>query len=235
MTVAEIMQELQSLGSESYKRTIMKHGVKEPCYGVKIGDLKKIQKRIKQDYRLALDLYDTGHSDAMYLAGLIADDKKMTKKDLAKWVKQAYCPLFSEYTVPWVCAEGSHGAELAREWIDSKLENVASSGWATWSSLVAITDDAQLDLAELGKLLDRVAKTIHQQPNRVRYTMNGFVIAVGGYVKDLTAKALEVAKKIGDVEVHMGDTACDVPNAAQYLQKMQKSGGIGKKRKTAKC
>jgi hypothetical protein len=27
---------------------------------VKIGDLKKIQKRIKKDYRLALDLYDTG-------------------------------------------------------------------------------------------------------------------------------------------------------------------------------
>ena len=37
-------------------------------------DLKKYQKRIKKDYQLSLDLYDSGVSDAMYLAGLIADE-----------------------------------------------------------------------------------------------------------------------------------------------------------------
>ena len=46
--------------------------------------MKKIQKRVKMDYQLALDLYDTGIADAMYLAGLIADDAKMTRKDLQK-------------------------------------------------------------------------------------------------------------------------------------------------------
>ena len=51
-----------------------------PAENQKIEDLKKIQKRIKKDYRLALDLYDTGIHDAMYLAGLIADDAKMTKQ-----------------------------------------------------------------------------------------------------------------------------------------------------------
>ena len=65
------------------------HGVQEPFFGVKIGDMKKIQKRIKKDYQLALDLYDTGNYDAMYLAGLIADDARMTKKDLNQWVKMA--------------------------------------------------------------------------------------------------------------------------------------------------
>ena len=34
------------------------------------------QKRIKMDYQLALDLYETGNYDAMYLAGLIADDAR---------------------------------------------------------------------------------------------------------------------------------------------------------------
>jgi hypothetical protein len=48
---------------------------------VKVEELKKIQKQIKKDYQLALDLYDTGVYDAMYLAGLIADDLKMSKKD----------------------------------------------------------------------------------------------------------------------------------------------------------
>ena len=50
---------------------------------------------------------------------------------------------------------------------------------------------ADLDLGELKKLLQRLQKTIHQQPNNVRYVMNGFVIAVGSYVKRLTDVALE--------------------------------------------
>ncbi len=74
MTAKAILEELRPLGSENYKRILLNHGVKEPCFGVKIEELKKIQKRIKKDYKLALDLYDTGVYDAMYLAGLIADD-----------------------------------------------------------------------------------------------------------------------------------------------------------------
>src|SRR5947209_8044846 len=211
MTALEILEQLKPLGKDSYKKVLLNHGVKEPCFGVKIEDLKKFQKQIKKDYRLALDLYDSGIYDAMYLAGLIADDRKMTRRDLQRWVERANCAMLSEYTVPWVAAESMHGRESALEWIDSKKESVAASGWATLSGLVAITDDAQLDLAELKQLLQRVQKTIHQQPNRVRHVMNGFVIAVGSYVTALTDVALQTGAKIGPVTVDMGGTACKVP------------------------
>ena len=82
MTVLEIMAELKSQGSESIKKIWLKHGIIEPFFGVKIGHLKTIQKKIKTDYLLALELYGTGNADAMYLAGLITDDEKMTKADL---------------------------------------------------------------------------------------------------------------------------------------------------------
>jgi 3-methyladenine DNA glycosylase AlkD len=235
MTADEIVKQLKPLGADSYKNVLRKHGVPEPLFGVKIEDLKKIQKRIKKDYQLALDLYDTGIYDAMYLAGLIADDPKMTKKDLRHWVEKANCPMLSEYTVAWVAAESTHGRELALEWIESKKEGVAASGWATLSGLVAITDDTELDLVELKRLLQRVQQTIHRQPNRVRHGMNGFVIAVGSYVPALTDAALQTAAQIGPVTVDMGGTACKVPSASEYIQKVQKRGAIGKKRKTVKC
>jgi len=235
MTAQQIVTELQSLGNESYKRTMLKHGVKEPFFGVKVEDLKKIQKRIKKDYRLALELYDTGISDAMYLAGLIADDAKMTRENLDHWVEKANSPLHSEYTVPWVAAGSPCGPELALAWIESKKENVAASGWATLSSWVAITDDAALNNADLKRLLQRVQKTIHQEPNRVRLLMNGFVIAVGAHVRALTDLALQTAEKIGRVSVNMGDTACKVPDAVESIKKHQERGTIGQKRKTAKC
>src|SRR5947209_7953223 len=108
----------------------MKHGAREPFFGVKIEDLKKIQKRIKKDYQLALDLYATGISDAMYLAGLIA---------------------------------------------------------------------------------------------------------VGSYVRPLTALAIQTGEAVGKVSVDMGDTACKVPYAPDYIKKVQQRGSLGKKRKTAWC
>jgi 3-methyladenine DNA glycosylase AlkD len=235
MTAKEILQQLQPLGLDSYKKVLLNHGIKEPVFGVKIEELKKFQKRIKKNYQLALDLYDTGVYDAMYLAGLIADDLKMTKKDLRHWAEKASSNGLSEYTVPWVAAESLHGHELALEWIESKKESIATSGWATLSGLLAIKDDAELDLAELKQLLQRVQKTIHQQPNRVRYVMNSFVIAAGSFVPTLTALAIQTAAKIGAVMVDMGGTACKVPSAAEYIQKVQKRGAIGKKRKTVKC
>jgi 3-methyladenine DNA glycosylase AlkD len=235
MTAQEIVEQLRPLGSDGYKRVLSNHGVVEPFFGVKIEYLKKFQKQIKKDYRLALDLYDTGIYDAMYLAGLVADDARMTKEDLRGWLEKSPCGAISEYTVAWVAAESPHGHELALEWIDSADENTATAGWATLNSWVAITDDSELDMEELKQLLGRVQSTIHQQPNRVRYVMNSFVIAVGSYVSALTDLALQTAAKIGTVTVDMGNTACKVPGATEYIQKVQKRGAIGKKRKTAKC
>jgi 3-methyladenine DNA glycosylase AlkD len=235
MTAAEIIAELKPLGKESYKKILLNHGIEEPVLGVSVEQLKKIQKRIKKDYQLALDLYDTGIYDAMYLAGLIADDARMTKRDLQRWVDQANSNGLCCSTVAWVAAESPHGREMALQWIDSKKPHVAAAGWATLTSLVGITDDADLDLAELKQLLKRVERTIHASPNDVRYTMNGFVIAVGGYVKPLTDLALKTAEKIGAVSVDMGNTACKVPFAPDYIKKIQQRGAIGKKRKTAKC
>ena len=235
MSAKEILAELKPLGSESYKKVMLNHGVKEPFFGVKISELQKIRSRIKKDYQLALDLYDTGNYDAMYLAGLIADDARMTKKNLQRWIANAtHVPLASS-TVPWVAAASPHGWELALEWIDSKKPLTASAGWATLGSLVSIKDDSELDLPKLKQLLERVRKSIHQAPNDVRYQMNFFVIALGSYVKSLTQTAIQTAEKIGSVSVNMGNTSCEVPFAPDYIRKVQQRGTIGKKRKSAKC
>lgn len=235
MTTTEIVEQLKVLGSDGYKHVLRKYGIPEPFYGVKIEEMKKIQSKVKKDYQLALDLYATGIYDAMYLAGLIADDGKMTKGDLRGWLSNAKCDMLREYTVPWVASESNHGRELAMEWIDSVDENEMAAGWSTLSSLVSIKDDSELDMDELRSLLLRVRDTIHQQPNRVRRAMNGLIIAVGSYVKDLTVTCLDIGNQIGRVKVDMGGTACKVPFAPEQIEKVRQRGSIGKKRKTAKC
>ena len=99
MTANDVLKELKSLGTEAYADMMRRHLAVDPIYGVKVEDMKKIQKRIKKDYQLALDLFDSGVYDAQYFAGLIADDEAMTKKDLEKWVKSARSIAINEYTV----------------------------------------------------------------------------------------------------------------------------------------
>ncbi|MFN8441302.1 MAG: DNA alkylation repair protein [Caldilineaceae bacterium] len=235
MTAQQILDEIKPLGSDSYKRVIFNHGVKEPCYGVKISDLQKIVKRIKKDYQLALDLYDTGIYDAMYLAGLIADDEKMTRQNLEHWVENAYCQGLAGSTVAWVASGSLHGWEVGQEWINSDRQLTAVAGWATLGSLVSIRDDAKLDLDALNRLLQRVKTEIQQSPDLVRYQMNSFVIALGSYVIPLTDTAIQTAQEIGPVMANLGNNDCQVPFAPDYILKVQNRGTIGKKRKTAKC
>lgn len=229
------MQKLEALGTEQTKKTFLRHGAKEPLFGVKVGDLKKLVKEVKRDQSLAFALYETGNSDAMYLAGLTVDPKTMTKERLNNWVKKAYWYMLSEYTVASMAAESEYAIELAREWIDAEEEMIAACGWNTYSNYVSITDDEKLDLAEIKHLLSRVKETIHQERNRVRYTMNQFVISIGAYVPALHDEALKVAKAIGKVQVDVGKTACKVPLATEYIQKIEDRGKIGQKRKTCIC
>ncbi|RYG24390.1 DNA alkylation repair protein [bacterium] len=235
MTAQQIVAEIEPLGTEGYRRIMRNHGVTGPLFGVKIEELKKYEKRIKKDYQLALDLYDTGVYDAMYLAGLIADESRMTKDDLRGWLDKATSDTIAEYAVAWVAADGPHAWDLALEWIDSPDEKTAMTGWATLSSLLGVKDDTDLDIPALRSLLERVRTTIHDQPNRIRSKMNGFVIALGCYVRELSDEALQAGEEIGKVKVDMGNTACKVPFAPDYIRKVATMGRIGKKRKTARC
>jgi 3-methyladenine DNA glycosylase AlkD len=235
MNLSQVMSELKKKGSAQTRKTLARHGAPETMFGVKVGDLKPIAKKIKGDQALALQLYDTGNSDAMYLAGLVVDPQSMKKTQLEKWLRQATWYMLSEYTVPAVTAESPYARALAQKWMKSKDEKTAAAGWVTYTNWISITEDDGLDLSEIKTMLKQVEQQIAVAPNRVRYAMNGFVIAVGGYVKKLLSQAQATAKKIGVVKVDMGDTNCKVPNATDYIEKIVKMNRVGKKRKSARC
>ena len=153
--VKDIMNELAMLATEQTLKTMRNHGAVEPIYGVRIGDMKPILKRHKNDHKLALELFKTGNSDAMYLAGLMSKPALMTPEVLDEWMKGASWHMISQYTVAWNAAESPYKFEMARKWIESDDELTADAGWATWAGILALTPDDQLDKQEIDGLLDR--------------------------------------------------------------------------------
>ena len=234
-TLAEVMQELYLKGSPTTKKTHVRHGAPEPLFGVKVGDLKPMQKKLKGQQKLALELYATKNSDAMYLAGLIADGSIMTRNQLEQWAKGATWHMIAGYTVPWVTSEHPEAIAIAKTWIDSPKELIATAGWSTLSSVVATKPDDELPIKEFGALLVRCIKSLKKSPNRVRYAMNNYIISVGTYIASLADQAISTARKIGVVEVDMGDTECKIPDAESYIKKCRRGAEVAPKRKTTRC
>lgn len=235
MTLNDVMAELERLGSESTKRTLIRHGAPEPLFGVRIGDMKPLLKKLNGNQKLALQLYDTQNSDAMYLAGLVADGAKMTIKELDRWAKLATWHMIAGCTVAWVAADHPNAIEIANRWMDSKKELIAIAGWSTLASVASCIPDDRLPIDTLSCWLDRCTDSIHTSPNRIRYAMNQFVINVGTYVEPLGTKSIAIAKTIGQLQFDKGNTDCKIPDAETSILKSRRGETVAPKRKSSRC
>lgn len=235
MTLGEVMAALKAKGSEQIKCILTRHGAPESLLGVRIGDMKPIAKQIKGDQALAMELYATGIGDAQYLAGMVADGRRMTVKQLQTWADTASWDMISGFTMSWVTSEHPDGFKLAVKWTKSKKQHLLRAGWSTLGAIAATVPDDRLPVAEYGEMLERVVREIGRAPDGAKYSMNGFVISVGTYVAPLAAKAMAAAKKIGKVEINMGETDCNVPVAADYIVKCRRGAPVAPKRKTVRC
>ncbi len=235
MTFGEVMHELESLATEQTKKIYRAHGVREPHWGVPTMAMRPLAKKIKRNQALAEQLYATGNYDAMYFAGMIADPKVMTEADFDRWMNAAYFFMLSDYVVAVSLAETDFAQTVADRWIKSGEELRMSAGWACYEWLLGSRPDSEFDPEKIRTMLNIAANTIHEQPNRARYTMNGFVIAVGVSYLPLHEEAMKAAEKIGKVKVSTEKGPVTVPVAAEAIQKAKDKNRLGFKRKNVRC
>ena len=235
MELNEIMDELKSLGNERTKKMYMSNGAQEPVFGVTISAMKPVFKKIKYNQPLAEQLYATGNYDAMYLAGMIAEPKKMTEEDFNRWIDGAYFYMISEFIVAVTLAEADIAFTVADHWIDSGKELTMSAGWSCYEWLLGTCKDSEFDKDKLLAMLNRVHDTIHDQPNRTKNAMNNFIMAVGVSYLPLHEEAKKIAQELGKVDVFMGKTLCQTNVATEYIQNAVDKGKIGFKRKHVRC
>ena len=235
MNFEDVMHELESLATEKTKNVYRAHGVREPHWGVPTTAMRPLAKKIKRNQPLAEQLYATGNYDAMYFAGMIADPKVMTEADFDRWMDAAYFFMLSDWVVSVSLAETDFAQAVADRWITSGEELRMSAGWACYEWLLGSRPDSKFDPEKIRTMLHTAATTIHDQPNRTRYSMNGFVIAVGVSYLPLHDEAVKVAQKIGKVSVTTEKGACSVPIAADAIQKAKEKNRLGFKRRYVRC
>ncbi|WP_042167083.1 DNA alkylation repair protein [Paenibacillus gorillae] len=235
MDLEMVMQELEALGKERTKKIYQSNGAHEPLFGVATGQMKPIFRKTKINQPLAEQLYATGNYDAMYFAGIIADPKGMTAADYDRWIDGAYFYMISDFVVAVTLAEADIAQEVADKWIASGEELKMSAGWSCYCWLLGNRPDDEFSESKLANMLELVKNTIHDSPERTKYSMNNFVYTVGlSYVK-LHDQAVQTAKEIGPVEVDRDKKKSSFLIASERIQKAVDRGAIGFKRKHVRC
>jgi 3-methyladenine DNA glycosylase AlkD len=220
MNASEIIATLKKLGKPQTAAIYKRHGAGDNVFGVLTPEIAKLQKKIKIDHALALDLWKTGNAEARVLALQIADPAKLSAAE-ADELALAPHGQFSSYYLCALLARSSLAEKKMVAWMKSAMEAVREAGYGLLAHRLKY-DAASVSDAEAEKILLVIERDIHRSPNRARHAMNGAVIAIGVQKPSLRAKAVAAAKRIGKVEVDHGQTDCTTPDAAAYIEKAAK-------------
>lgn len=214
MTFDEVMEQLESLGTEQNRKVYARHGAAEPMFGVSFAHLRAMQRRIQTDQELASALWASGNHDARILATLVADPATIGSAELDDWSRDLdnyiLCDALSSLVgkTPFV-------DEKIDRWCALKSEWRAATGWNLVAG--AAMSQEEIDDGYFASCLDEIVSDIKNVPNRVRHSMNQALICIGVRNPALRKKALAAAKKVGKVEVDHGETGCRTPDAAAYI------------------
>ncbi len=238
MTIKDIIEEIEPLGSPRTKKRYMSQGAVEPLFGMSIKALKPIAKKIMaQDNRqtLAYELFDTGNYDLMYLAGMVVDPEGMTEEKFNDWLDKSYCHMLDEFTISICLSERDDAMEIAEKWLDVEDDQRMSVGYLTFCWLLASRKDEFFDRQKLQSMLPQIEKKIHGAPNRTRYAMYYFVYNLGVSYKPLSYEAMKSAEIIGDVEVVGLNGKMLRYNPKAAIDKELERGNLGFKRRNVRC
>lgn len=162
MSVNEILAQLKSLGDDARRAHNEKAGAPDNQFGVKLGDIRTIAKKIKTDHQLALKLWDTGNVEAQLLATLIIKPKSLSAGELDKLTRSTTCAGGGLAELVRRRATSREGSALREKWMKAKDRWAARAGWHFTASRV----NKGADGLDLPALLDRIEKEMPKAARR---------------------------------------------------------------------
>lgn len=216
MTVDDVMAELKSLGNEKVRAQNARNGAGENQFGVKMGDLRAIAKRIKTDHELALGLWKTGNIEARQLATLILKPKLLSADEIDQMVREVSYGWLADWLMTNVVKPHQQKEELRQKWMSDPHPSAARAGWSLTTERVGKSPDG----LNLAGLLDRIEKEMADASDYAKWTMNFCLIEIGLEHPEHRQRAIAIGEKAGayrDYPVSKGCTSPFAPIAITEL------------------
>jgi 3-methyladenine DNA glycosylase AlkD len=195
MDKEEVLKWLERKGTRRTVEGMTRYGISaKRAFGVTMGTLLSLSKRVGKDHALATSLWDSGWYEARLLAALVGDPQRVTRRQMNAWAASfenwadcdtACFKLFDQTPFAW---------EKARQWAASPREFVKRGGFALMACL-ALHDKAAPDKRFLA-FLPLIEKGARDERNFVKKAVNWALRAIGRRNLALNAAALTVAERL---------------------------------------
>lgn len=232
MTVKEIVARLESMGDEARRKHNAKVGpdgaaVAQNQFGVPLGEIRALAKKIKTDHALALQLWDTGNLEAQLLATLIIKPASLSADELDKMTRSTSCAQAAEWLNSYVVAQHPEKDSLREKWMKDKAPHrwAARAGWHLTASRVNKGGGGGDDALDLPALLDRIEKEMPKAPPETQWTMNNTLMAIGIHHEKHRQRAIAIGEKIGLYKDWPQSKGCIIPYVPVCVPEMVKRQG----------
>jgi 3-methyladenine DNA glycosylase AlkD len=220
MTVKEVLASLKTLSNEKMREHNTKFGAGKNQFGVKMGDIRALAKKIKVDHALGMELWDTENIDARFLALLIIKPKELSIQDLNRMVRSEKFAHVADWLYSYVIKDHPEKDTLREEWMSTKDVMAARAGWSLTSGKIA-RDPKDLDLSAL---LNRIEKEMPDAAPEVQWTMNSALAQIGINFPEHRKRALAIGEKLGIYRDYPVSKGCTSPFAPIWINEMVKRG-----------
>ena len=221
MTLKETIKQLESLGNEARRAHNTKYGAGDNLFGVKLGDIRVLAKKIKTNHELAMALWKTGNIDAQFLAILLIQPKDLSAGEMDRMVRSVTFVHVADWLNSYVVKQHPDKESLRQGWMATDDPMAARAGWSLTAERIVKSPEG-LDLAAL---LDRIESEMEKAAPEVQWTMNGALAEIGIHFPKHRKRAIAIGEKLGIYRDYPVSKGCTSPFAPIWIDAMVKRQG----------
>lgn len=216
MTVEEALAHLEALGDERLRQQNRRHGVTGLQFGVKLGEIRTLAKKIKAGHELALALWETGNFEARLLATLLLKPQKLSAEEMDRLVRSAEAPQLADWLSSYILRSHPEKEALRQAWLANADGWAARAAWNLTSERIGKSPEG----LDLPALLDRLEAEMPSAAPEVQWTMNFCLAGIGIHFPEHRERAIAIGEALGIYRDYPVSKGCTSPFAPIWIREM---------------
>ncbi len=216
MTLNETLKQLKALGNEKTRAHNAKQGAGKNQFGVSLGDIRGLAKKIRTDHPLAVSLWETGNADAQFLAALLIQPKQLSAREMDRMVRSVAFVRVADWLNAYVVRQHPDKEVLRRDWMAADDRWAARAGWDLTAERVAKSPDG----LDVPALLARLESEMADADPEVQWTMNNTLATIGIHFPKHRKRAIAIGETLGIYRDYPVSKGCTSPFAPIWINFM---------------
>jgi 3-methyladenine DNA glycosylase AlkD len=193
-----------------------KSGAGDDQFGVSLGDIRIVAKKIRTNHELALSLWETGNVDAQFLATLLIQPKTLSANEMDRMVRSVSFVRVADWLNAYVVRQHPDKEALRQQWMAADDRWAARAAWDLTAERVGKSPDG----LDLPALLARIESEMADAKPEVQWTMNNTLATIGIHFPKHRKRAIAIGETLGVYRHYPVSKGCTSPFAPIWINFM---------------